>query len=55
MVTQLKDPRHQNKISTEDVKITLTETGLLRLKTDIKNMSENEVKNKGLDLLKNIV
>ena len=35
--------------------MTLVETGLLRLKTDIKNMSKNEVKNKGLDLLKNIV
>ena len=36
MVRQLKDPR--------DAKITLIETSLLRLKTDIKNMSENEVK-----------
>ena len=55
MSRQLKDLRHKNKISARDAKITLIETGLLRLKTDIKNMSENDVKNKGLDLLKNIV
>ena len=55
MVRQLKDLRHQNEISARDTKITLIETGLLKLKTDTKTMSENEVKNKGLDILKNIV
>ena len=55
MVRQLKDLRHQNKIFTRDVIITLIETGLLKLTTDIKNISENEVKNNGLDLLKDIV
>ena len=55
MVRQLKDLRHQNKISARDAKITLIETGVLKLKNNIKNMSENEVKSKGLDLLKNIV
>ena len=55
MVRQLKDMRHQNQISARDAKITLIETGLLKLKTDIKSMSEDEAKNKGLDLLKHIV
>ena len=55
MIRQLKDLKRQNKISSRNAKITLSETGLLKLKTDIRNMSENEVKNKGLNLLKNIV
>ena len=55
MVRQLKDMRHQNQISARDAKITLIETGFLKLKTDIKSMSEDEAKNKGLDLLKHIV
>ena len=47
--------RHKNKMSAKDAKIVLIEAGLSELKNDIKNMSEDEVKNKGLDLLKNIV
>ena len=35
--------------------MTLLVNGWSRLENDTKNMPENEVKNKGLDLLKNIV
>ena len=49
MVRQLKDLRHQNKTSARDAKITLIKSGLLKLKTDIKNMPENEVKHKGFN------
>ena len=55
MLRKLKDLKHHNKISARNAEIALIETGLLKLKTDIRNMSENEVKNKGLDLLKTIV
>ena len=55
MVKELKDFRHQNKALEYDNKKAVLVVGLLRLKNDMKNMPEDEVKNKGLDLLKNII
>ena len=56
IVEQLKDLRRQNKTSVEyNNKMALLIAGLIRLENAIKHMPEDEVKNKGLDLLKNIV
>ena len=56
IVKQLKYPRRQNKTSAEyNNKMALLISGLIRLEIVIKNIPEDEVKNKGLDLLKNIV
>ena len=55
MAKELKDFRHQNKALEYDNKKAVLVVGLLRLKNDMKNMPEDEVKNKGLDLLKNII
>ena len=56
IVEQVKDFRCQNKTSAEyNNKMALLIAGLIRLENVIKNMPEDEVKNKGLDLLKNIV
>ena len=56
IVEQLKDLRRQNKTSVEyNNKTALLIAGLIRLENAIKHMPEDEVKNKGLDLLKNIV
>ena len=56
IVEQLKNLRHHNyKRPILDVKILLMKSSLLRLKADFRNMSKNEVKNKGLDLLKDII
>ena len=56
ILKQLKDLRRQNKTSAAyNYKMTLLIAGLIRLENVIKNMPEDEVKNKGLDLLKNIV
>ena len=56
IVKQLKDIRRQDNKLTEYInKKALLVVGLLRLENDIKNMSEDEVKNKKLDLRKNIV
>ena len=53
---QLKDLRRKNKTSAEyNNKTALLIAGLIRLENVIKNMPEDEVKNKGLDLLKDIV
>ena len=55
MIKQLKNLRHhKSKRPILSAKILLMESNLLRLKGDIRNMSKNEVKNKGLDLLKEI-
>ena len=56
IVKQLKDlTRKDNKLTEYNNKKALLVVGLLRLENNIKNMSEDEVKNKKLDLLKNIV
>ena len=56
IVKKLKDLRRQNKISAEyNNKMVLLTAGLIRLENVIKNMPEDEVKNKGLDLLKDII
>ena len=56
IVKKLKDLRRQNKISAEyNNKMILLTAGLIRLENVIKNMPEDEVKNKGLDLLKDII
>ena len=53
---ELKNFRHQSKTSVElNNKKALLVVGLLRLENYIRNMSESEVKNKKLDLLKNTV
>ena len=53
---QLKDLRRQNKTSAEyNNKMALLIAGLVRLENVIKNMPVDEVKNKELDLLKDIV
>ena len=52
MFVQLtKFTKNQSKIPSKKLKITLIEIGLEELKSDMKNMSENEIKNKGLDIL----
>ena len=43
--------KNQSKISAKKIKMTLTEAGLEKLKNDMRNMSENEIKNKRLDVL----
>ena len=56
IVKQLKDLRRQdNKLTEYNNKKALLVVGLLRLENHTKNMSEDEVKNKKLGLLKNIV
>ena len=56
ILKQLKDLRRQNKTSVEyNNKMALLIAGLIRLENVIKNIPEDEVKNKELDLLKNIV
>ena len=56
IVKQLKDLRRQdNKLTEYNNKKALVVVGLLRLENHTKNMSEDEVKNKKLGLLKNIV
>ena len=56
IVKQLKDLRRQNKTSAEyNNKMALLIAGLVRLENVIKNMPVDEVKNKELDLLKDIV
>ena len=56
IVKQLKDLRRQNKTSAEyNNKMALLIAGLVRLEKVIKNMPVDEVKNKELDLLKDIV
>ena len=56
IVKQLKDLRRQNKTSAEyNNKMTLLIAGLIRLENVIKNMPDDDIRNKGLDLLKDIV
>ena len=56
MIEQLKDFRRQGKESIEyKNKMAKIALGFWKLKKDIKNMSENEVKNKGLDLLSDFI
>ena len=43
--------KNQSKIPSKKLKTTLIETGLEEWKSDMKNMSENEIKNKGFDIL----
>ena len=53
---QLEDLKHQDKTSVEhNNEMALLVVGLTRLEKDIRNIPENEVKNKKLDLLTNTV
>ena len=56
IVKQLKNHRRQNKTSAEyNNKMTLLIAGLIRLENVIKNMPDDDIRSKGLDLLKDIV
>ena len=56
IVKQLKDLRRQDKTSVEyNNKKALLVVGLTWLENNLKTMPENEVENKKLDLLRNIV
>ena len=56
MIEQLKYFRRQGKESIEyKNKMARIALGFWKLKKDIKNISENEVKNKGLDLLSDFI
>ena len=43
------------QISAKNIKMSLTEAGLEKLKNAMKNMSENEIRNKRLNLLANFI
>ena len=47
--------KNQSKISAKKIKMTLIEAGLEKLKNDMRNMSENEIRNKRLDVLANFI
>ena len=47
--------KNQCKISAKNTKMSLIESGLEKLKNDMKNMSENEIRNKTLHLLTNFI
>ena len=47
--------KNQSKISTKKIKMSLIKAGLETLKNDMKNMSENEIRNKRLNLLSNFI
>ena len=52
MFEQLKSlVKNQSKISAKKIKMSLTEAGLEKLKSDMKNMSKNGITNKRLNLL----
>ena len=56
MFKQLKSlVENQSKISAKKIKMALIEAGLEKLKNDMKNMSENEIRNKRLNLLANFI
>ena len=47
--------KNQSKISAKKIKMTLIEAGLEKLKSYMRNMTENEIKNKKLDVLPNFI
>ena len=47
--------KNQSKISAKNIKMSLIEAGLGKLKNDMKNMSENEIRDKRLNLLANFI
>ena len=47
--------KNQSKISAKKIKIIVIEVGLKKLKNNIQYMSENEIRNKELDLLANFI
>ena len=56
MFEQLRNlVKNQSKISAKKIKMSLIEAGLEKLKNDMKNMSENEIRNKRLKLLANFI
>ena len=56
MFEQLRNlVKNQSKISSKKIKMTLIEAGIEKLKKDMGNMSENEIKNKRLDVLANFI
>ena len=55
MFEQLNSLRNQSKILAKKIKMSLIEAGLEKLKNDMKNMSENEIRNKRLNLLANFI
>ena len=56
MFEQLKNlTKNQSKISAKKIKRSLIEAGFEKLKNDMRNMSENEIKNKRLDVLANFI
>ena len=56
MFKQLKSLiKNQSKISAKKVKMSLIEAGLEKLKNDMENMSENEIRNKRLNLLASFI
>ena len=56
MFEQLRNlVKNQSKISAKKIKMTLIEAGLEKLKKDMRNMSENKIKNRILDVLANFI
>ena len=56
MFEQSNNPvKNQSKIWAKKIKMTLTEAGLEKLKNEMRNMSENEIRNKRLDVLANFI
>ena len=47
--------KNQNKISVKKIKMSLIEAGLEKLKNDMENMSENEIRNKRLNVQANFI
>ena len=47
--------KNQSKISAKTIKMSLIEAALEKLKNDMNNMSENEIRNKRLNLLVNFI
>ena len=47
--------KNQSKISAKNIKMSLIEAGLGKLKNDMKNMSENEIRDKRLNLQANFI
>ena len=56
MLKQLRSLiENQSKISAKKIKMSLIEAGLEKLKNNMRNMSENEIRNKRLDVLANFI
>ena len=56
MFEQLKNlVKNQSKMSAKKIKMSLIEAGLEKLKNDMRNMSENKIRNKRIDMLANFI